>query len=138
MKKLTLALVSAFVLVLAASRVEAADDASAAVIITITKQTPIETFAANGDIVAVSEAKVGARFRLVSVNGPEVMLQDAGGTQYRIDLSSTDYNPNKAVSSTSPGSAPSAATPTPPATASDNPFGTPVQTSPPPSSQAVN
>jgi hypothetical protein len=136
MKRLTLALVSAVAFGFLAVAVKAAD--SAPVPVSITKPTPIETFAANGDIVAVSEAKVGARFSLVSVTGSQVIIQDAQGIHYRIDLSSTDYDPNKAVASTpAPPAQPSPARPAAPAPA-DNPFGSTVQTTPPPNQQAVN
>jgi len=135
MKRLILALVSAVAFGFLAVVVKAAD--STPVPVTITKQTPIETFAANGDIVAVSEAKVGAHFSLVSVTGSQIILQDTQGIHYRIDLSSTDYDPNKAVASTP---APAQPSPAPPASrpAADNPFGSTVQTTPPPNQQAVN
>jgi len=75
---------------------------TAPVTVTITQRSPIETLSPAGAVTSLSEATVGTRYTLVSCNGPKVILQDARGTQYRIDLSSTDYTPAAPPPSTSP------------------------------------
>jgi hypothetical protein len=95
-------IVAAIFFILSVSVGEGTDNTSVAV--TITKKTPMETLSPTGDVIGVTEATVGARLNLVSANGAEIMLQDAQGIHYRIALSSTDYNPPVAVSSTSTNS----------------------------------
>lgn len=63
------------------------------VMVTICKRAPIETLSPSGGVIGVTEATVGARYTLVSVQGSKVMLQDSSGTRYLIALDCTDCPP---------------------------------------------
>lgn len=63
----------------------------APVTILITQRTPIETLSADGRVSAVTEATVGARYTFDTIQGSQVVLQDAQGTHYLIALASTNY-----------------------------------------------
>ena len=86
-----LTILMALILLFAIPGLEAASDTS--MIVTITKQSPIEILSPDGTVSGVKEATLGTRLRLVGVTGPEVTLQDEQGTRYRMALSATDYIP---------------------------------------------
>jgi|GEM_PF-255112 len=62
-----------------------------AVTVTITKRAPIAIMETDGSIGAMSEAKMGARYALVSSDGQHVIVQDDQGARYRVSQSATDY-----------------------------------------------
>ncbi len=85
---------------------------AAATTVTITKRAPLEMVTADGTLLGVSDATVGAKMTWVSTAGSEVTLQDAQGHYYRIAVASTDYVPPVAEAAPSsprvtPASAPS-------------------------------
>jgi len=65
----------------------------AATTVTVTKQAPLEGLAADGSVSGVSEAEVGTVYTLVSCANGQVIVRDAQGGEFRIDLASTDYTP---------------------------------------------
>lgn len=67
-----------------------APNTSAPRTITITEQAQMETLA-NGDVSGFANATKGSHYTFVSVQGSQLVLQDAQGKQYLIDQSSTDY-----------------------------------------------
>lgn len=73
--------------------------ASTPITVTITQRTPIETLSTNGDISGVSNATIGSHYIFVSVQGSQIVLQDAQGTHYLIAQTSTDYVVPQAPSS---------------------------------------
>ena len=94
------------VLVLPVSIPSAADNT--AVQVKITRGTPMESLSPDGSVKGVSQGKVGAQFSFVSVSGSQLILQDAQGLQYRIALSSTDYNPATSTPPADTGVSPAA------------------------------
>jgi hypothetical protein len=59
--------------------------------VTITKQVPVETVSASGDVLGVAESSVGTKGTWVSTEGAQITLKDAKGTLYRVDTAATDY-----------------------------------------------
>ncbi|MCE0498307.1 MAG: hypothetical protein LV481_10220 [Methylacidiphilales bacterium] len=109
---------------------------TAPVTVTITQKTPIETLAQDGSVTGVSEATVGARMKLVSADGSQIILEDEHGTRYRMAQSSTDYQPppvasSPATNNASPATAAAVVAnpvvkPSPPANPSPSPSGNPL------------
>jgi len=60
------------------------------VTVTISRSAPIETLSSTGDVTNVTTATVGARYKLVTIQGANVLLQDAGRIRYVIALDCTD------------------------------------------------
>jgi len=58
--------------------------------ITITAETRMETLT-NGEVSGFTEAKIGNHYSLVSVQDTRLVVQDAQGKHYLVDLTATDY-----------------------------------------------
>jgi hypothetical protein len=67
--------------------------ADAATTVTVTKQAPLESLAADGSVSGVSEAQAGVAYTLVSCANGQVIVRDAQGGEYRLDVTATDYTP---------------------------------------------
>ena len=65
----------------------------AATTVIVTKRAPVESLAADGSVSGVSEAQVGAAYTLVSCANGQVIVRDAQGAEYRLELAATDYTP---------------------------------------------
>ncbi len=72
------------------------------VTVTILQRAPIEMISPTGEITGVTESTAGTKMTLVSVTGPQLILQDANGARYEVAASATDYTPPAAPPSTAP------------------------------------
>lgn len=107
---------------------------SAAVTVTISRKAPIETLSPTGDVNGVIEAMVGAHYTLVSVQGSQVMLQDAQGAHYLIAVNCTDYVPPVAPASIAAPADNAPKAPAPPAVTKAAPAPAPAPTESEPAS----
>ena len=84
------------------------------VTVTVTKRVPVECLSADGSVIGVREATVGAHYTLIKAAAGQVTMQDSAG-RYQIAIVATDYVPPAALVNQT------AATPTPtPSAASTN------------------
>jgi hypothetical protein len=83
---------------------------AAATTVTVTKQVPIESLSATGDVTDVSEAQVGTQYTLVSYAGGQLTLRNTQGAEFRLAATATDYTPPAPAAASVTGKATSAAT----------------------------